>query len=269
EIKDMPAAFQWASEELQDMVTSYEQGESAQSIAKRYGTSYQVIQPVLVRQGVTLRSKREANKKQKCNERYFQIIDTQEKAYWLGFLTADGCVTRGKKLGDSPRISLHLGKQEYGHLMKFKQALQASQMISVNERSCSFTIFSSEMAEDLAQHGIRPNKTFSTKPAQVAIDLERHYWRGVIDGDGDFAKSGDSLKLVGDYDVVLAYQQFVFSYCPQVSANIRKNENIFTFSIRRQATACMLQAMYGDAIVSLERKYRRAQAILTGAVEET
>jgi len=251
------------------MVTSYKLGESAQSIAKRYGTSYQVIQPVLVSQGVTLRSKREANKKQKCNERYFQAIDNEEKAYWLGFLAADGCVTRGKKLGDSPRISLHLAKQDYGHLVKLKQALQASQMISVNEQSCSLTIFSSEMATDLARHGIRPNKTFSTKPVQVAIDLERHYWRGVIDGDGDFAKGGDSLKLVGDYDVVLAFQKFVLSYCPQVRANIRKNQNIFTFSIRRQATTCMLQAMYGDAIVFLERKYRRAQEILTDAVEET
>ena len=85
----MPAALPWTSEELHDMVTSYVQGESAQSIAKRYGTSYQVIQPVLVRQGVTLRSKREANKRQKCNERYFQAIDSEEKAYWLGFLTAD------------------------------------------------------------------------------------------------------------------------------------------------------------------------------------
>jgi len=47
----MAQAFKWASEELQDMVTSYKQGESAQSIAKRYGTSYQVIQPVLVKQG--------------------------------------------------------------------------------------------------------------------------------------------------------------------------------------------------------------------------
>ncbi len=265
----MPAALPWTSEELQEMVTSYVQGESAQSIAKRYSTSYQVIQPVLVRQGVTLRSKREANKKQKCNERYFQAIDTEEKAYWLGFLTADGCVTRGKKPGDSPRISLHLGKRDYEHLMKLKQALQASQMISVNERSCSLTIFSLEMAADLARHGIQPNKTFSTQHAQVALDLERHYWRGVIDGDGDFARSGDSLKLVGDYDVVLAFQQFVLAYCTQVTANIHKRENIFTLTIRRQATRRMLLALYGDASVSLDRKYRRAQEILTRAVEET
>ena len=104
-------------------------------------------------------------------------------------------------------------------------------MISVNERSCSLTIVSTDMAADLARYGIRPNKTFSTQPAQVAIDLERHYWRGVIDGDGDFARSGVSLKLVGDYDIVLAFQQFVLAYCPQVTANIHKRENIFTLTL--------------------------------------
>jgi helix-turn-helix protein len=265
----MPAALQWTSEELHDMVTSYGQGESAQSIAKRYGTSYQVIQPLLARQGVKLRSKREANKKQHCDEHYFRVIDSEEKAYWLGFLTADGCVTAGKKPGDSPRISLHLARQDYGHLMKLKKALRASQMISVNARSCSLTIFSAEMAADLARHGVRPNKTFSTKPAQIAIDLERHYWRGVIDGDGNFARGGDLLKLVGDYDVVLAFQGFVFAYCPKVTANIRKRENIFTFTIRRQATRRILQTLYEGATVSLDRKYRRAHAILTDAVEET
>ena len=77
----MAQAFKWTSEELQDMVTSYKQGESAQSIAERYGTSHQVIKPVLVKQGVTLRSMREANKRQTCDERFFQVIDTEEKAW--------------------------------------------------------------------------------------------------------------------------------------------------------------------------------------------
>ena len=91
----------------------------------------------------------------------------------------------------------------------------------------------------------------------------------MIDGDGDFARSGVSLKLVGDYDIVLAFQQFVLAYCPQVTANIHKRENIFTLTIRRQATRRMLLALYGDASVSLDRKYRRAQEILTRAAEET
>jgi hypothetical protein len=258
----MPAVFTWTPEKLQDMVSTYRQGESARSIAKRYGTSYQVIQPLLVRQGVILRTLREANKKRTCNERYFQTIDAEEKAYWLGFLTADGCVTKGKKPGESPRISFHLGKQDYGHLVKLKQALQATQTVSEHGQSCSFTIFSSEMVSDLAVYGILPNKTFSTKPVQVAPDLERHYWRGVIDGDGHISNV-PTITLVGDYDIVLAFQAFVLSHCPYVKATVRKTENIFAFCIRKQATKCMLQALYGNSTVYLDRKYEYAQQVLS------
>jgi hypothetical protein len=259
----MPAAFKWTPEEVQDMVRSYRQGESAQSVAKRYGTSYQVIQPVLVKQGILLRSRREASRRQTFDAHYFQWIDTEEKAYWLGFLTADGCVTKGKSPGDSPRITVHLGKKDYEHLCKLKKALQASQMISVNEHSCSFTIFSSEMAADLALHGILPKKTFSTKPVQVVSHLERHYWRGIIDGDGTFSRSGDALALVGDYDVILAFQTLVLSHCPEVKATIRKAENIFSLSIRRQATKFLLQFLYESATIYLDRKYERVQRILS------
>jgi hypothetical protein len=120
------------------------------------------------------------------------VIDTEEKAYWLGFLTADGCITIGKKTQDSPRLSLHLAKQDYEHIVKFKQALQATQAVSMNEQSCHFVICSTEMAADLARHGIQPRKTFSTKPAQIAPELEKHYWRGVLDGDGYISKGGQT-----------------------------------------------------------------------------
>jgi hypothetical protein len=258
----MAQAFKWTSEELQDMVTSYKQGESAQSIAGRYGTSYQVIQPVLVKQGVTLRSKREANKRLTCNERYFQEIDTEEKAYWLGFLTADGCVAKGKKTGDSMRITIHLTKQDYGHLVKLKQALQATQMVSTSERSCSLTIFSTEMAADLARHGILPNKTFSTKPVQVIPELERHYWRGVVDGDGYISKDGNVLALVGDYEVVLDFQSFVLTHCPKVKATIYREENIYKFKTVGSATLIILEVIYGKATVYLDRKYEKAYQAL-------
>lgn len=34
----------------------------------------------------------------KYNEKFFKKIDTPQKAYWLGFLYADGCVLNQKNL---------------------------------------------------------------------------------------------------------------------------------------------------------------------------
>ncbi len=256
----MPAAFKWTSEELQDMVTSYPRGETAHSIAKRYGTSHQVIIPVLVRQGVTLRSPQETYMKVSCNRQYFHVIDTEEKAYWLGFVTADGFIMEAKKQSQSPRVEIHLAKQDYQHLVKFKKALQASQVINMKEKSCSITIFSSEMAADLACHGVVPRKTFSTKPAMLAPDLMRHYWRGIMDGDGCLMKK--ALILVGDYEIMLGFQQFVLSHCPYVKASIYRKENIYDFHVTGKAIPTMLHVLYDGASVFLDRKYVLAQQIM-------
>lgn len=258
----MPAAFKWTSEELQDMVTSYKFGESAQSIAKRYGTSHQVILPVLVKHGVELRSRSErhyGHHKHTFDARYFQVIDTEEKAYWLGFLTADGCITKGNGENASPRVSLVIGKQDYEHLIKFKQAVHATQTVSRNEQSCSFTISSLEMAADLATHGIVPRKTFSTKPVQIAPELEKHYWRGIIDGDGHISKDGNQLILVGDYEVVLEFQAFVLAQYPKVKACIFRKGNIYTFKVTGTTARGMLEVLYGEATVYLDRKYELAR----------
>jgi hypothetical protein len=253
----MPAAYKWTPEQLQDILSSYECGETALSIARRYGVSHPIINPLLKKHGTMPRSMSEASRRCTCDYAYFHTIDTEEKAYWLGFFTADGCITTGN------RITVNLGIADCAHLYKLRDALQSTHKVSTSNRSCAFVIRSSEMAASLATHGILPNKTFSTNAAQVTSELAKHYWRGVIDGDGTFAKDGSSLALAGDYDVVLAFQTFVLSHCPEVKATVRKSENIYAFCIRRQATKCMLQLLYKGATIYLDRKYQRAQQILT------
>jgi hypothetical protein len=253
----MPASFHWTKEQIQAMIKAYAQGQSVTLIAKRYGTSHQVIGPVLKKQGVVLREHHETMRRHTCNHAYFHEIDSEEKAYWLGFLTADGCITTGN------RISVGLAQIDFNHLLKLKRCLDASQMISSRARGdCNLVICSPQMSADLAMHGILPNKTFSTKPVQVKPDLERHYWRGVIDGDGTFAKGGSDLKLCGDYEVVIAFQAFVLSHCPEVRAKVYKAGNIFAFTISKRTTVHILEVLYGDATISLERKYERAMKIL-------
>ncbi len=252
----MPAPFQWTDEQLEDMISSYESGEGLRSIARRYGTSHQVIGPVLKKYSVLLRPQHEATRRHNCDYTYFRTIDTQEKAYWLGFLTADGCITTGN------RVAVHLASLDCNHLFKLKRALHASQMVSKNNRSCSLVICSPEMAADLAMHGILPNKTFYTKPARIAPAFSPHYWRGVFDGDGSLSRNGDELALVGDYDVVLGFQAFVSSHCPDVRANIQRRKNIFALVIRRQATRLILRVLYEDATIFLDRKYEQAKRII-------
>ena len=63
-------------------------------------------------------------RKHTCNEHFFDTIDTQEKAYWLGFLFADGNVSN-----ISNTVSISLKGDDIAHLEKFKIFINASNNI--------------------------------------------------------------------------------------------------------------------------------------------
>ena len=51
---------------------------------------------------------------------YFKKIDTIEKAYWLGFIYADGYVSVGKQ---NYEFGIELQGSDYKHLKKFNKAI--------------------------------------------------------------------------------------------------------------------------------------------------
>ena len=55
---------------------------------------------------------------------YFEIIDTYEKAHWLGFLFADGWITiEHKKSGDYYRMGLQLSYNDKNVLNRFCESI--------------------------------------------------------------------------------------------------------------------------------------------------
>ena len=54
------------------------------------------------------------------NEHIFDTIDTEEKAYWLGFMYADGCIYSKEN-----RIELSLQDLDVNHLYKFAKFLDS------------------------------------------------------------------------------------------------------------------------------------------------
>lgn len=55
------------------------------------------------------------------NHNYFQNIDTPEKAYWLGFLEADGCISK-----NNTQLTFELQARDELSLYKFRSCLDSS-----------------------------------------------------------------------------------------------------------------------------------------------
>lgn len=63
------------------------------------------------------------------DKRFFKTIDTEEKAYWLGFLYADGSVSK-----DLKAVTLELNIKDIDHIRKFKRAINSTHKITIKKR---------------------------------------------------------------------------------------------------------------------------------------
>lgn len=145
------------------IIQDYIKHKSLKYVADLHKTYPKRIRNILKKHNILLPSTKEiasrfSFNKYKINEKYFETIDTEEKAYWLGFIAADGCIT-GRNI-----LSIVLNSIDEELLLKFKQALSAEIPIHkrynktpvskiLNEYSC-ISIGNLKLTKDLESHGI-------------------------------------------------------------------------------------------------------------------
>ncbi len=127
---------------------------------------------------------------------YFDTIDAQEKAYFLGLLYADGCNMEGVGW----HISLHerdkavlerfsqviFGMNRLRYKKPYSRPTKAGVMINAAGQY-ALTVASVEMSRRLAAKGLVPRKSLVlTFPSadRVPVHLINHFVRGYFDGDG-------------------------------------------------------------------------------------
>ena len=128
-------------------------------------------------------------RRKNVNENYFKNIDTSEKAYWLGFIQADGCIYQQET---TYRFQINLSGKDKGHLKKLNNHLSSTYTVSERKvivkgkeyETCSLKINSKPFCENLIMNGITPQKTLNDAFPNLRKDLMSHYLRGFFDGDG-------------------------------------------------------------------------------------
>ena len=126
------------------------------------------------------------NRTHNLDEDYFSKIDNEEKAYWLGFLWADGSINKtAKRAAAANRLTLAQKHAEKSHLQKFLDALHADYSIKTRKSTniCAVDINSRQLCDDLMQlgYGTKENRT---KIPKIPALLMPHFIRGYFDGDG-------------------------------------------------------------------------------------
>lgn len=120
------------------------------------------------------------------NENYFENINTENKAYWLGFIFADGCV-----YSHNYSISIDLNKKDEYHLMKFLKDIDSKHHLYYDDTKNAVIcrISSEKLQNDLINLGCCSNKSLIIQLPKIDYNLYQHFIRGYFDGDGCITKS--------------------------------------------------------------------------------
>ena len=200
-------------------------------------------------------------------EDMFDIIDTEEKAYWLGFLYADGCITKRNKNDTSYRVELGLKESDYNHLVKFKTFLNCGNKISFHKNklgnSYRLTVGGKKLANSLIEKGCVPRKSLVlTFPSEEIIpkELMIHFIRGYIEGDGYIGLreiKSNKLKyrcgVVGTLEFILGMLNFFGYDFREKQHSTTGKAHQYEFSTTQAQE--VVYRIYKDCNIYLDRKY--------------
>ena len=184
------------TEKINKVLQLYKEGYSLFKICKLAKTSDIYVKEIFKDNGIIYENKPQFRKKH-INENIFDIIDTQEKAYWLGMLYADGYVTLYHKKGDNYSVELCLKDKE--HIEKFinflgdKEHKPTKKIAKLNGKEFiewRYAVYSKQLSTSLVKNGCLENKSLILKfPNEniVPKNLICHFIRGYTDGDGTVA----------------------------------------------------------------------------------
>ena len=229
-------------------------------LGKEFSCSYPTIRNLLNKHNIQSRGNKQGYPR---NEYYFSKIDTEEKAYWLGFLYADGCVH-----SNNNEVSINITDRE--HVEKFKTAIGAvnHKITETNDKRFTnaktlyqFTIKDEQLHKDLIQWGCVPQKSLLlNKIPNIPRDFISHFIRGYFDGDGSLhylqGTNNYRISFIGTKDFLNDIQKELST---NVSLYYGSSGKAYQLSISgRKQVERILNYLYKDSQekTRLNRKYQ-------------
>lgn len=252
-------------EQKEETFLLYSQGMTCGKIAKKFGFTRHVISRFLRKNGISIIKR--TCKKYNINENYFDTIDTEDKAYFLGLMYADGNVAKN---GNMCKISLQ--EQDVDILEKFKLYIGSNQSLYFEKpkkehwsNTYRLCVHDKLFKSGLIKNGCIPAKSLTLKfptEDQVPEHLLRHFIRGYFDGDGHITKKGTSCSIVSSKDFV--ENLHLSLNVANINSYIRDCKNPLTKRLiinKKENSLKFLEMIYSNSTVYLNRKYNRYLSI--------
>ena len=296
----------WSKEDVDKLLDCADNYSSYEEIAKIMNRSIKAISCKLHELNKHIKEKSDIEESlyrraYSVDDNYFEYIDSQKKAYWLGWLITDGYVvsTLNTKRGliKSNKIGLKLVYSDEDIIFDFKKDLKStfpieytkerSNLILQNEdvkeikskKQVCLEITSAKMIQDLAKYGIHQNKTYDvTFPKELDSKYYPGFIAGVISGDGciDLKKNhGKTLILrctiAVNMDLVQKIREILIKeICMNPEKKFSKYESskcLYRLELNQTETIALYYWLQKNGISLMERKNKLIEEFLDERVK--
>ena len=252
----------WTDEQVAYIINKYlNENYTLKQLGKEFNCSYPTIRNLLNKHKIKSRGNKQGYPR---DEFYFNKINTEEKAYWLGFLYADGCVH-----SNNYEISVNITDRE--HVEKFKTAIKAfnHSIIEIQDKRFQnaktlyqFSIKDKQLHQDLIKWGCIPQKSLLiNKIPNIPRDYVSHFLRGYFDGDGSlhYLQSTNNYRIsfIGTKDFLNDIQKELQTNV-SLQSNIAGKAYVLQIAGRKQVER-ILNYLYNNSKENnrLNRKYQK------------
>jgi len=245
------------------MKEKYESGMSSEKIAEIIGIDSSSICRKLKKNGVVIRTASENNRKYHIDETFFEKINNEEKAYFLGLIYSNGYLNAKDK-----SIRVLLRNSDKNILEKLSSLIFKENRVKETKNKGRYVysyirIYSSKIYDCLINMGkAEKKKLILNFPNFIREDLKRHFIRGCYDGDGFFLLmgGGSHLGITSNTNIINGIAKY-FSDTLNINSEIKiKNEkkNLSSLKIKDlNQIDIVVHHLYDNSNFYINRIYKK------------
>lgn len=261
----------FTNEQEQEIINDYVNNHlSLRIIGEKFGVSRGVITRIVKKYDIEIRT---GNHTYYSDYDKFKTIDSAEKAYWLGFIAADGCVYLRETNGS---IIINIHRKDKEHLEKLKIFMNSNVNIVDHVQDAGFsnksgmskiTFNSLSMVNDFIELGVPPRKSLILQPPLIDEKFFLPYILGYFDGDGSIFQFNNNtewgINIVGTKEIL----EWINNILSITTSLEKKNEdgknNYYIRCGGIQKPYEILKKLYDSVDVHLDRKYQKFKELET------
>lgn len=208
----------------------------------------------------------QVKRKYHVNTTFFEEINSEEKAYWFGFLMADGYVS-------DEVITIGLSRKDEQHIQSFLNTIESNTPIvrynsdagikgSKHEMS-KVTVCSVRLARSLNKLGLKSPKSLQEFLPSLPDELYSPFIRGYYDGDGGYhyhqnAKGKWKIKvsILGGKRMCQSIKEHALKQGITLCV-YQKNNHLYEVAGSHHQAQNFLEYLYMDATIFLPRKHQK------------